>query len=321
MEGRPQDYAKIGLVHCMLHKEAIKGEADVIQSLSRLLHDPFFDAIEVTWIRDKAMRNEVAALLRESRKTVAFAAQPVLLTQGLDLNHEDRWKRRDAVDAVKRVIEQAYELGAVGCAVLSGRDPGEAKRAAAQDFLVDSLAQIAMELRAQGKMPLVLETFDRQPFGKNCLIGPSVEAVEIAKRMRERFPEFGLMIDLSHLPLLGETSEDAVATVRDYLVQAHMGNCVLRNSKHPMYGDNHPPFGDPAGENGVEQLAAFLKALLDNGYLDRKKRPILSFEVSAYGDWTPERLLDQSKETLEAAWARLRTFVQRPLATGKLTRP
>jgi len=303
MDGKPQDYAKIGIIHFMLHKEALKGEADVIRSLGGLANDPYFDAIEVTWIRDKAMRSDAAALLRESGKTVAFGAQPVLLTQGLDLNHEEAWKRRDAVDAVKRVIEQACELGAAGLAVLSGKDPGEEKRAAARDLLLDSLGEIAAELRAQGAMPLVLETFDRQPFGKNCLIGPSDEAVEIAKQMRERFPDFGLMIDLSHLPLLGEEPKEAVETVRDYLVQAHMGNCVMRDPRHPMYGDAHPPFGDPAGENGVEQLADYLRALLDNGYLDRKNRRILSFEVCPYGDWTPENLLEQSKETLEAAWA------------------
>jgi sugar phosphate isomerase/epimerase len=305
MEGKPQDFARIGVVHSMLYKGTLKSEADFIRSLSELAGDDYLDAIEVGPIPDKAVRAEAAALLRESGRVVAFAAQPVLLTQGLDLNHEDRWKRRDAVDAVKRVVEQAYELGAVGFAILSGRDPGEEKREAARDLLVDSLVQIATELRTQGKMPLVIETFDRQPFGKDCLIGPSVEAVEIAKRMRERFPDFGLMIDLSHLPLLGETPEQAVAAVRDYLVHAHMGNCVMRDPTHPMYGDNHPPFGDPAGENGVEQLARYLAALLENGFLDRKKRRILSFEVSPYGDWTVEELLNQSKETLEAAWARI----------------
>jgi sugar phosphate isomerase/epimerase len=305
MESKPQDYAKIGIIHFMLYKEALKGQADVITSLATLANDPYFDAIEVTWIRDKAMRSDAATLLRESGKTVAFGAQPVLLTQGLDLNHEDAWKRRDAVDAVKRVVEQAYELGAAGLAVLSGKDPGEEKRSAARDALVASLSEIAAELRAQGTMPLVLETFDRKPFGKNCLIGPSDEAVEIAKRMRERFPDFGLMIDLSHLPLLGEAPKEAVETVREYLVHAHMGNCVMSDPRHPMYGDAHPPFGDPAGENGVEQLADYLRALLDNGYLDRKKRRILSFEVCPYGDWTPESLLDQSKETLEEAWERI----------------
>ncbi len=259
----------------------------------------------MTWVRYKAMRAEAAALLHEWRGTVTFGAQPVLLTQGLDLNHEDKWKRREAVDGVKRVIEQACELGAVGFAVLSGKDPGEAKRAAARDCLVESLREIAAELRAQSHMRLVLETFDRKPFGKNCLIGPSVEAVEIARRMRETYPDFGLMIDLSHLPLQDETADHAVKTVRPFLVHAHIGNCVMRDPKHPMYGDAHPPFGDPAGENGVPELTRFLAALLEHGYLDKTQRPILSFEVCPYADWTPEALWAQSKETLEAAWAKV----------------
>ncbi len=305
MEGRPQDYAKIGVVHFMLYKEALKGGADVIPSLSKLTADRDLSVIEMTWINDKTMRAEAAALFHEWRGTVTFGAQPVLLTQGLDLNHEDQWKRREAVDGVKRVIEQAYELGAIGFAVLSGKDPGEARRAAARDSLVESLSEVAAELRAQGNMRLVLETFDRKPFGKNCLIGPNTEAVEIAKRMREKYPDFGLMIDLSHLPLQDETPDHAVKTVRNFLVHAHIGNCIMRDPKHPMYGDAHPPFGDPAGENGVPELARFLSALLEHGYLDKTKRPILSFEVCPYGDWTPESLWAQSKETLEAAWAKV----------------
>lgn len=305
MEGKPQDYAKIGIVHCMLYKEAISGRADVIGSLAPLVADDYFDAVEVTWIHDKAMRAEVAALLRESGKAVAFGAQAVLLTRGLDLNDEDPWRRRDAVDAVRRVVEQACELGAEIFAVLSGRDPGEEKRQRARDLLVDSLCRIADELRLQEGPPLVLETFDRRPFGKNRLIGPSAEAVEVARRVRERHPNFGLLVDLSHLPLLEETAEHAVATMRDCLVHAHMGNCIIRNPDHPLYGDAHPPLGDPDGENGPEQLELFLRALLDNGFLDRKNRRILSFEVSPYGDWTVEALLDQSKEMLDAAWANL----------------
>jgi len=305
MEGKPQDYAKIGVVHFMLYKGAIGGEGDVAKSLAAILADSHLDAVEVTWIRDRAMRNDVAAMLRESRKTVGFAAQPVLLTQGLDLNHYDSWKRREAVDAVKRVVGQAYELGAVSFVVMSGREPGEPNREAAGQVLVESLSDIAAELRIQGKMPLVLEIFDRQPFAKNCLIGPTPEAVVIAECMREEFPDFGLLLDLSHLPLLGESSDQAVVNVRDYLVQAHIGNCILRDPKHPLYGDNHPPFGDPDGEIGEEQLAVFLKALLDVGFLDRQKRPILSFEVAPYGQWTPESLLAQSEDVLEAAWARI----------------
>lgn len=303
MEGKPQDYAKIGVVHFMLYKDALKGEADVTGSLATLGADEDLDTIEVTWIHDRAMRAEAASILREAGKTVAFGAQPVLLTQGLDLNHEDEGKRREAVDAVKRVVEQAYELGAVGLAVLSGRDPGEEKRPAAMDRLVESLQDINGELHAQGDVALVLETFDRKPFGKNCLIGPSAEAATIAERMREQVSSFGLMLDLSHLPLLEETAEHAVGTVRDYLVHAHMGNCIMRKPDHPMYGDAHPPFGDPDGENDEAELVLYLRALLDAGYLNRDQRRALSFEVCPYGDWKPQALLEQSKETLEKAWA------------------
>jgi sugar phosphate isomerase/epimerase len=111
------------------------------------------------------------------------------------------------------------------------------------------------------------------------------------------------MLDLSHLPLQGESAEQAVDNVKDYLVHAHMGNCVMNKPDHPMNGDEHPPLADPDGENGVEELAAYLKALLDAGYLNKAKRPILSFEVCIYDQWTQDALIKQSKEILDSAWA------------------
>jgi hypothetical protein len=37
----------------------------------------------------------------------------------------------------------------------------------------------------------------------------------------------------------------------------------------PGYGDQHPRFGFPGGENGVEELAAFLRGLFEIGYLEQ----------------------------------------------------
>lgn len=32
------------------------------------------------------------------------------------------------------------------------------------------------------------------------------------------------MVDLSHLPLLRETAEEAILPIKDYIVHAHIGN-------------------------------------------------------------------------------------------------
>ncbi|TVR52925.1 MAG: sugar phosphate isomerase/epimerase [Spirochaetaceae bacterium] len=301
MKGSIQEYARIGIVHFMLWKDCIGGEGD-FSGVRTVLDDPYFDAIEMSWVKDAAQRAEIAKAVEKSGKTIAFGAQPVLLTQKLDLNSLDDGERKRAVAAVVGAIPQAVELGARGFALLSGFDVAEADRGRATGKLVESLVEIGGELKKHADIPLVLETFDRLTYGKNRLIGPNAEAAAVAREVRKSVPKFGLMIDLSHLPLQGETPSQAWDAAGPYVVHAHMGNCVMGKPDHPMNGDEHPPFCDPAGENCVDELTEYLSVLLKNGYLDKTRRPILSFEVCIYGDLTREAVIAQSKETLDAAW-------------------
>jgi len=297
-----KDYCKIGIVHPMLWKDCIKGEGD-LSSVNTILDDPYFDAIEMTRINDPAARRSVAGWIKASGKAVAFAGQPVLLTQGLDINHLDEAERRKAAQGAIGVIQQAYEIGAKGFALVSGKNVAADDKEKAMGQLLKSLHEIAAELKNLGDIPLVIETFDQLAYGKNRLIGSHKDAAKVAKEMRESFSGFGLMIDLSHLPLQGETPQQAWEDAGEYVVHAHIGNCVMDKPGHPMNGDEHPPLCDPDGCNGVPELAEYLRVLLEGGYLNKTTRPFLSFEVCIYGDWTREALIQQSKETLNAAWA------------------
>lgn len=304
MKGPIQDYATVGLVHFMMWKDNIKGDGD-FSSVSTVIDDPYFGGIEVSWMHDAAERARVAKLVNASGKALAFGAQPVLLTQKLDINHLEETERKKAVDAVVGVIPQAAELGARGFGLLSGKNVTAANKSKAMEQLVRSLVEIGTALQKHTDIPLVLETFDQLDYGKNCLIGPNADAAAIAREVRKSIPKFGLMIDLSHLPLQGESPAHAWQAAGDYVLHAHMGNCVMNKPNHPMNGDEHPPLGDPDGENGVDELAEYLKVLHENGYLHTSTKPFLSFEVCVYGDWTREQLIAQCKETLDEAWARV----------------
>lgn len=299
-----QDYATVGLVHFMLWKDCIKGGGDP-SSVNTILDDPYFGGVEVTWINDDAQRKMVGDSIKRTGKSVAFGAQPVLLTQKLDINHLDESERKKAVEAVVSVIPQAYELGARGFGVLSGKAVEASQHGAAMEQLVKSLVEIGTELKRHGDMPLVLETFDQLDYGKNCLIGPNRDAATIAKEVRKSVPSFGLMLDLSHLPLQGETPQQAWEAAGEYVVHAHIGNCVMNQPEHPMNGDEHPPFCIPEGENCVDELTEYLKVLLDAGFLSKERKPFLSFEVCVFGEWTQDEVIKQSKETLDKAWARV----------------
>ncbi len=307
MDDRIRDYCRLGIVHYMLYKDTITGGGDH-SSLISLLESPEFDAVECAWINDDAMRAAVTRCKARNGKTIAFGAHPVLLTQDLDLNSLDEDHRRRAVSAVRAVVPQAYELGATGFALLSGPATGEADRARATDRLVRSLTEIADTLADRGAIPLVLVSFDQLDYGKNRLIGPNRAAAAVAREVRKSHPSFGLMLDLSHLPLQGETPREAWDAAGEFVVHAHMGNCVKDKPGHPLNGDTHPPLCDPAGENCVAELAEYLQVLLDGGFLNRETRPVLSFEVSPHGEWTPDVVVEHSLATLEEAWEIVKAY-------------
>ena len=212
---------------------------------------------------------------------------------------------KQAVSAVEWGINQAQELGCRALAVLSG--PVSEDRDAARERLAGSLKQLCAyaESRHGGDLSITLETFDQVPFGKNCLVGPTEEAVAISAAVRQEFPGFGLMLDLSHLPLLGESAERAISTAGDHLVHVHIGNCAMDSPEHPAYGDNHPRFGVPGTRNDVPELTEFLRVLLDTGYLSRERRGVVSFEVKPLPGEKPGTILAGCKRALLEAWRRL----------------
>jgi sugar phosphate isomerase/epimerase len=292
---------KVGIVHFMAFPNCIKGEGPIYDTLTKIVEDDFFSAVEITWIKDPAERQRVKSLLAASQMAVGYGAQPPLLMGKLNLNSFDAAERQKAVDQVKACTDEAAEVGAKAIAVLSGPDPGE-KRDEAFKLLVDSLQQLAAYAKDKG-LRLVLESFDSK-YDKKCLIGPAKDALALSKAMKKDFPDFGIMVDLSHLPIQDESPRKSLGTLKKmHIAHIHIGNAVKQQG-HSLYGDLHPRFGTPGGENDVPQLVDFLKALFEIEYLGKGKRPIVAFEVKPYGDETPGVVIANAKRTLQDAWAR-----------------
>ncbi len=293
-------YCRLGIVHGMAWPACLAGDGPVVETFTQLAEDADFDVIEAGRINDEGARREAISIAHQAGLEIVFSAQPTVLINGLAPASTDGAERRKAVDQLKADIDLAYEYGAVALAFLSGKDPGEAKRAEATKALTVSNQELCDHAAAGGNLLVLLETFDRT-VDKKSLVGPSTEAAALAKQVSRG--NFGLMLDLSHLPLLGETPREALTAAREYLRHAHIGNCATRDTSDPAYGDNHPRFGYPGSENGVKELAEFLRVLLDIGYLSKEQRPILSFEVKPQqGESTPV-IIANAKRTLAAAWA------------------
>ncbi len=304
MQDSMYKFMKVGLIHFMAYPQVMKGEGPILQTLQKIAEDDFFTAVEVSWIKDVKVREKAKKLLEVSHLAIAYGAQPRLLVKKLNLNSFDEAERQEAVDEVKAGVDEAYEIGAKSLAFLSGKDPGEEGREQALKLLVLSIKEICDYAKSKGDLGITLEVFD-QEIDKKCLIGPAKDARRVAEEVREEFDNFGLMVDLSHLPLLGETPAQAIMPVKDYLVHAHMGNCILKDKEHPGYGDQHPRFGIKGGENDVEELTEYLKVLLDIGFLNPQNPPIVSFEVKPLAGESSEVVIANAKRVLREAWTKI----------------
>ncbi len=292
-------YMKVGIIHFMAYPATMRGEGPIVETITKIAEDDFFTAIEITRIKDPDIRAKARDILISSGLAVGFGAQPVVLTTPLNPNSLDEDERKKAVEILKQCIDEACYMSAGRMAFLSGKDPGDKDREAAIDALIKTTRELCdyAETKCMG---IALETFDKD-IDKKALIGPSELAAEFASAVNRR--NFGLMVDLSHLPLLGETPEQCANAVKDHVVHLHVGNCVMKDKNDPAYGDAHPRFGIEGGENDVPQLAAYLKAFMDIGFLNGCDQPFMSFEVKPLKDESSEVVIANAKRALKQAWA------------------
>jgi sugar phosphate isomerase/epimerase len=291
-------YFKVGIIHFMAYPSTMKGEGPIIETITKIAEDDFFTAIEITKIKDPEIRAKAKDILVCSGLAVGYGAQPVVLSTPLNPNSLDEDERKKAVEVLRECIDEAGYMGASRMAFLSGKDPCDDLRDSALDALIKTTRELCDYAETKG-MDIAIETFDKE-IDKKALIGPSDLASEFADAVNRR--NFGLMVDLSHLPLLEETSEECAWYVKDHVVHLHVGNCVMREG-HPAYGDAHPRFGIEGGENDVWELAEFLKAFIDIGFLNGERQPFMSFEVKPLPNESSEMVIANAKRTLNQAWA------------------
>lgn len=294
-------YFNVGLISFMAYPATMKGDnEEVLAPLKKIALDDYFDVIEVTWIKDEKKRAEAAKILKASHLKVCYGAQPRLLTTGLNPNDIDEEGRKKAEVTLLEAIDEAEYLGAGGIAFLSGKWKEENKEQA-YDQLLKTTRNLC-DYAGTKNMQVVLEVFDFD-IDKASLIGPAPYAAKFAADMRTSHSNFGLMIDLSHIPMTYESSKFVVRTLRPYLVHFHIGNTVIRRKDLEAYGDTHPCFGFPESENDVPQVLDFLRVLKEEGFFNAEDPYTLSFEVKPWKNEDPDTVVANAKRVLNRAWA------------------
>jgi sugar phosphate isomerase/epimerase len=290
----------------MAYPEMQSGEGDFVSTIHQLGDLNFFGALEMGMINSARERAAVFQATRERNLKLAVGAQPLILGQNLNLNAYDLQVRLDARNIIQQAIDEAAEIGAESFVVLSGKDPGDDHRNQAYQFLEESILALADHAH-QYAIRIVLETFDRL-VDKKALVGPSAEAAPLARKIKASYPEFGLLYDMGHMPLLYETPSQALQLLRGLLAEVHLGNCVLTPGAN-AFGDKHPRFGFVGGVNNMPELVTFLEALFVTDYLKEdqtaKERPWVGFEIRPHGSETTVQILENIMETWKNAWKQL----------------
>ena len=274
---------------------------DVLTSLKKIVSDDYFDAVELSHIEDPAVRMKAGQMMEQGLMHVCYGAHPTILGQKLNPNALDEAERLKAEKALFDAVDEAAALGAKGIAYLAGKwDPEHQAEAYAQLLkTTDSLCRYA----ASKDLLVELEVFDYD-VDKAVLIGPAPMAARLAADVLRVHQNFGLLVDLSHIPITHEKPEFTIRTLRPYITHLHIGNAVMKEGC-PAYGDKHPRFGFPNSVNDVESLSDFLKILKEEGFFRKDEPLVLSFEVAPFGEEDPEIVLANCKRALNRAWAML----------------
>lgn len=292
-------YFRIGLIAAMAFPDFGVDSVGVVREIAR---DPYFDAIELNPIQDSMQRQAAADLLRQSHMTVCCGAQARLLTTGLNPNSLDEDERKEAEQTLLEGVDEAARLGADRMAFLSGKWTQETRGQALEQLKKTTLA-VCDYAETKG-ICVELEVFDFD-IAKAALIGPASLAAQLASEIRMHCSNFGLTVDLSHMPMCYEKPSFVLGVLRPYITHFHIGNAVICDREAEAYGDEHPRFGFPGSENGAPQLLEFLLVLKNEGFFCKESPYVLSFEVKPRPYEDLRAVLTSSKRVLNRVWALL----------------
>lgn len=296
-------YFKIGLVSYMAYPPAMRGEdPGIVEAIKKIACDDYFDAIEVCWIKDTAKREDIKKILDVSHLTVCYGAQPNLLTSSMNTNDLNEEQRQKAEDTLIDAIDEAYYLGAKTVAFLSGKWQDKTKDQSYAQLL--KTTRNLCEYAASKNIMVELEVFDYD-IAKSSLIGPAPYAARFAADIRSTHNNFGLMVDLSHIPMTHETPAFVIRTLRPYITHLHVGNTVCQDPSAVGYGDEHQRFGFPGSSNDTEQVLEYLQVIKDEGFFNANNPYVLSLEVKPWKDEDPDIVVTNAKRVLNHAWALL----------------
>jgi sugar phosphate isomerase/epimerase len=293
-----RNYARLGFVHHILYPDCTKDPEYHIETLLNLIQREDIETLDCYIPYGDEIRKKVIDKIRKCGKEVVYDLH-TFPSRKISLGSLDPQEQGLSRIVIKDQINIAGAIGAKGLVFASGADIPD-NRGAAKSCFSDFCRWFCSELEQYG-INALLEPFDRD-IDKKFLLGPINECVDFLDSLSSEVKNIGIELDFAHLPLIGDDFQYSIYKTAHYLKRVHLGNCVLKNKKSPLYGDHHPPIGIEGGEIDVAELIVILKGLLEIGYIDKYRRGAIVLEITPFPGKSLEYTIDDNIERLEKAW-------------------
>ncbi|MFD0711626.1 sugar phosphate isomerase/epimerase family protein [Paenibacillus sp. GCM10027626] len=300
--------ASIGIVLPKLFPFPQDRPEQMMTGLLTILEDPFFTAVEVSYIASRETRELAKKYMQYSGVEILFNGGDAFRQLNINLSSLDPAVRSKSVQQCQMLIEQCYEMDAKVMHIVTGKFEGEESKRQSIEAFIDSAMQLckyAKERAGAYELCISLELGDRY-MDRKYLLGPTHEAVHAAAIVRSEHNNFGLLLDQSHLPIMGEDPHKSLWLAKEYLTHIHIGNSYIKDREAPYFGDKHLPFGVKDSEVGVGELTSFLSTLRDIQFFTSPKptrKPVITFEVDCLENEPPALVIANIKRTFFEAWA------------------
>ena len=294
-------FARLGLSHFMFYPKCMEDSDDHVRTLEALVKRSDIETFDC-FIPYGQQRQErlIRAIRQSGKEDIGYFIHHFPYGK-LSMASPSPFEQHQTRLIVEEMIPQCVACGAKTLTIASGPPSPEV---ATQDHYASFAAfcrWLCGELRPHG-IALLIEPVDTT-VDRKFLYGSTASCVALVESLKTDADNFGILLDLSHLPLMAETSSHAVKTVAPHLKRVHLGSCVMQDKNHPRYGDRHVPIDFEGGEIDVPELTTFLRRLLEAGFLNEENPGTMVFEIAP---WPPQRdveeVITDSFEQLYQAW-------------------
>ncbi|MHC4123775.1 MAG: TIM barrel protein [Planctomycetota bacterium] len=294
-----KDYLKLGVNHHMLYADYVSQPLEHQRTLMEILGDERFEVLDMWIPQDEPYRTDEIKAVSNCGKEIYYNVGPRPGKEDAHPASLDPAEKQYAIDFYKSELDRAIECKAIKVVTNSGPNNPE-KRAEAIDSLVDFYIEIC---NYAPDMLIMIEPTDWD-MSKYMLIGSSKEATEVCKKVQQAgCRNIASMVDICHVPLMHETIEQAMRDTGEYLSHIHMGNCILKDKNHKLFGDKHPPLYVEGGEYNIDDHASLFKVGLDIGYFGTKTRGSATIEARPIEGKKPAECLDLYYDYFCNAWS------------------